>query len=59
MGQSGMAVGSATSLLYELTIAILFYPFIALIIALIFVRATAPLLGSEAGDFMKMVSRLG
>ena len=37
----------------------MFYPFVALVITLIFIRAMTPLLGGDTGELMKMVARLG
>lgn len=59
VGQTGLALGNATELVYELTIAIMFYPFIAFVIAMIFIRATTPLLGGDTGELMRMAMRLG
>lgn len=50
---------SMTELLYQVTIGTMFYPFVALVLTLIFVRALTPLLGGDLGDLMKMVARLG
>ena len=60
-GGSGadLAVLSGGSLIYELSIAVLFYPFVALVIALAFIRAVTPLLGGDTGELMRMVTRLG
>ena len=54
-----IAVLNGNALIYELTIATLFYPFVALIIALAFVRAVTPLLGGDTGELMRMAMRLG
>ena len=58
-GQSSLALASGTRLVYEITVATLFYPFVALVITLIFIRAVTPLLGGDTGEIMRMVSRLG
>jgi len=44
--------------LARLTVKIMFYPFVALALALIFVRAAAPLLGGDTGEIMRMVAKL-
>jgi len=54
-----LAIDNAAQLVFQLTISIMFYPFIALVIALVFIRAMTPLLGGDMGEFMKMVGRLG
>lgn len=56
---NSLATASAEELVYQITIATIFYPFIALAITLIFVRAVTPLLGGDMGELMKMVARLG
>jgi len=53
------AVVDGTSLIFQLTISILFLPFVALVVTLIFIRAMTPLLGGDMGELMKMVARLG
>ena len=57
--QSDIALASGMSLVYVMTIGTVFYPFVALALTLIFVRAMTPLLGGDMGELMKMVSRLG
>jgi hypothetical protein len=57
--KSDIAVSQGKDLVYQMTIATLFYPFVALVLTLIFVRAMTPLLGGDLGELMKMVSRLG
>ena len=57
--QGSLANMNATERLYEITIGTLFYPFVALVLTLIFVRAMTPLLGGDLGELMKMVARLG
>ncbi|MCX8195223.1 MAG: hypothetical protein N3G22_03925 [Candidatus Micrarchaeota archaeon] len=59
MGESELDISRAETLIYELTVGILFYPFIAFVITLIFIRAATPLLGGDLGELMRMVSRLG
>jgi len=59
IGGEQLAVENGKLLLFQLTISILFYPFVALVITLIFIRAMTPLLGGDLGELMKMVSRLG
>ena len=54
-----LAADNAQLLLFQLTISIMFYPFVALVITLIFIRAMTPLLGGDTGELMKMVARLG
>ncbi len=54
-----LATASGAELVFQITIATLFYPFVALVIALIFIRAMTPLLGGDLGELMKMVARLG
>lgn len=44
--------------LARLTVHIMFYPFVALALALIFVRAAAPILGGDTGEIMRMVAKL-
>ncbi|MFA6214601.1 MAG: hypothetical protein WC717_04970 [Candidatus Micrarchaeia archaeon] len=56
---SDLAIAQGKDLVYQMTIATLFYPFVALVLTLIFVRAMTPLLGGDMGELMKMVSRLG
>ena len=56
---SDLAVAEGKDLVYQMTIATQFYPFVALVLTLIFVRAMTPLLGGDMGELMKMVSRLG
>jgi len=53
------SVSQARELVYSMTIATTFYPFVALVITLIFIRAMTPLLGGDMGELMRMVSRLG
>jgi hypothetical protein len=57
--QSAFSVAQGSDLVFELTIAALFYPFVAFVLTMIFVRAATPFLGGDTGDIMKMVSRLG
>ncbi len=57
--QSDLAILQGKDLVYQMTIATQFYPFIALVLTLIFIRAMTPLLGGDMGELMKMVSRLG
>jgi len=57
--QSDLAIAQGKDLVYQMTIATLFYPFVALVLTLIFIRAMTPLLGGDMGELMKMVSRLG
>ncbi len=57
--EEALAVENGKLLVYQLSISILFYPFVALAITLIFVRAMTPLLGGDLGELMKMVARLG
>jgi hypothetical protein len=57
--QSALASASAEELVFQITIATLFYPFVALVLTLIFIRAMTPLLGGDLGELMRMVSRLG
>jgi len=57
--QSDLAILQGKDLVYQMTIATMFYPFIALVLTLIFVRAMTPLLGGDLGELMRMVSRLG
>ena len=57
--QSDIAIAQGTDLIYVMTIGTVFYPFVALVLTLIFVRAMTPLLGGDMGELMKMVSRLG
>jgi len=56
---SDLAIAEGKELVYMMTIGTLFYPFVALVLTLIFVRAMTPLLGGDMGDLMRMVSRLG
>jgi len=57
--QSDLAILQGKDLVYQMTIATQFYPFVALVLTLIFIRAMTPLLGGDMGELMKMVSRLG
>jgi len=57
--QSDLAILQGKDLVYQMTIATMFYPFVALVLTLIFIRAMTPLLGGDMGELMKMVSRLG
>jgi hypothetical protein len=54
-----MAISNASDLVYDTTVSMVFYPFVALTITLIFVRALTPLLGGDLGELMKMAARLG
>ncbi|VVB58707.1 Uncharacterised protein [Candidatus Anstonella stagnisolia] len=45
-------------LLAQLTVKIMFYPFVAFALALIFVRAATPLLGGDTGEIMRMIAKL-
>ncbi len=54
-----LSTASGADLVFQITIATLFYPFVSLALTLMFIRATAPLLGGDLGELMKMVSRLG
>lgn len=56
---TGLALGNASDLVFQLTIATMFYPFVAFVIAMIFIRAVTPLLGGDTGELMKMAARLG
>jgi hypothetical protein len=58
-GAGSLATASAEEMVYQLTIGTLFYPFVALVLTLAFIRALTPLLGGDMGELMKMVSRLG
>ncbi|VVB99924.1 Uncharacterised protein [uncultured archaeon] len=55
----GLATAQGADLVYQLTIATMFYPFVALVITLVFIRAMTPLLGGDMGELMRMVGRLG
>ena len=57
--QSDIAILQGKDLVYQMTVATQFYPFVALVLTLIFIRAMTPLLGGDMGELMKMVSRLG
>ncbi len=57
--EGSLAAMNTTELLYQITIGAMFYPFVALVLTLIFVRALTPLLGGDLGELMKMVARLG
>ena len=54
-----LALDNGKLLLFQLTISVMFYPFVSLVITLIFIRAMTPLLGGDMGELMKMVARLG
>jgi len=56
---SELASASGASLVYQISVAAMFYPFVALVITLIFIRAATPLFGGDMGELMKMVGRLG
>lgn len=56
---SALATASAEEMVFQLTIGTMFYPFVALVLTLAFIRAMTPLLGGDMGELMKMVSRLG
>ncbi|VVC01729.1 Uncharacterised protein [uncultured archaeon] len=58
-GDTGLALGNASELVFQLSIATLFYPFVAFVIAMIFIRAVTPLLGGDTGELMRMAMRLG
>lgn len=49
---------AAGDLLSQLTVKIMFYPFVAFALALIFIRAAAPALGGDTGEIMRMVAKL-
>ena len=55
---SGALYTEAGSRLAQLTVNILFYPFIALALTLVFIRSAAPLLGGDTGDIMRAVAKL-
>jgi hypothetical protein len=57
--ESAYSTSQAADLIYQMNIAIFFYPFVSLVLTLIFIRFAAPLLGSDAGDLMRMVARIG
>ena len=57
--KSDLAIAQGKDLVYQMTIGSIFYPFVALALTLIFVRAMTPLLGGDMGELMKMISRLG
>lgn len=59
VGISQLANESCTESLFQITVSTMFYPFVALVVSLIAVRALTPLLGGDLGDIMKMVGRLG
>ena len=59
MQQSAIATASGAELVYQLTVGALFYPFVSLVLTLMFIRAATPLLGGDTGEIMRMVSRLG
>ncbi len=58
-GPSDLSLLNGKALIYQITVATMFYPFVALVLALIFIRAMTPLLGGDMGELMKMVARLG
>ncbi|VVC02618.1 Uncharacterised protein [Candidatus Burarchaeum australiense] len=58
-GASELATTRAEELVFQITIGTLFYPFVALALTLMFVRAMTPVLGGDLGELMKMVARLG
>ena len=45
-------------MLAELTLGVVFYPFIAFSVTLLFVNTTAPILGGDAGDIVRAVSKI-
>ena len=47
-----------TSQIAQITVGTMFYPFIALALTLIFVRTAAPILGGDAGELTRMVSKV-
>ncbi len=47
-----------SSKLANLTVGIMFYPFIALAITLVFVRSTAPIFGGDLGELTSMISKV-
>lgn len=56
---SALASASAEEMVFQITIGTMFYPFVALVLTLIFIRTMTPLLGGDLGELMKMVARLG
>ena len=46
-------------LVFQLGVTAQFYPFVSLVITLVFIRVLTPLLGGEMGDLTRMISRLG
>ncbi len=58
-GSLASPLDNAKELIYQLTISVMFYPFVAFAITLVFIRGMTPLFGGDMGDFMKMVGRLG
>lgn len=57
--QDALATAQGADLVFQLTIAALFYPFVSLVLTLVFIRAATPILGGDTGELMRLVSRLG
>lgn len=59
ISSEGLAsINEGKQLVFQLTISIMFYPFVAFIITLIFIRTATPILGGDLGDLMRVVGRL-
>jgi hypothetical protein len=53
-----MSYGSVTDLLSRLTVSMMFYPFVAFAVTIIFIRSLTPVLGGDTGDLARMVAKL-
>lgn len=58
IGDAQLSYGNWSELLVQLTVQILFYPFIAFAVAIVFIRSLTPVLGGDTGDIMRMVGKL-
>jgi len=57
--ESFAGVEDPEQFVFQMGVTAQFYPFVSLVITLVFIRMLAPLLGGEMGDLTKMITRLG
>jgi len=57
-GSIGSLFGDIGGMLAELTVGIIFYPFVALSVTIVFINTVAPILGGDAGEIARAVSKM-
>jgi len=55
---SSLSISDIANTVAQLRIEVMFFPFIAFAITIIFIRSAAPILGGEAGDLIRMASKV-